>query len=115
MDGYGLTLRGLGPIPWADFGPAEHRMVQAAHDSGYTRRAILPLTPTGMVNVNERLTAEQKKVVGPATGSLWNRQRRQYIAVPGVLGLRQVEVMHLINVGHEMYPAAVPGWNGSEH
>src|SRR5699024_12538047 len=35
----GLTLRGIGPIPWADFGPAEKKMVPAERNEGYALRS----------------------------------------------------------------------------
>lgn len=58
----GITLRGVGPIPWADFGPAGHRMVEAEYQSGRIRRAVMELTPRGRVNVNERLDPHRSDV-----------------------------------------------------
>src|SRR5690625_1215751 len=40
IDARGLTMRGIGPIPWADFGPAHHGMVPAEQRDGYVRRAV---------------------------------------------------------------------------
>lgn len=98
----GLTLRGVGPIPWADFGPAEPRMVPAERDSGYVSRAVMELTPTGVANVNQRLPEPLRKRLSPAIGPIWNKHHR-YIYVPGAQGMRQAEVMHIINTGHSMF------------
>ena len=105
LDERGLTLRGVGPIPWQDFGFAEHRMVPAEHTSGYMRRAVMPLTASGLFNVNERLPEERRRLLSPPMGPVWNR-RHEWIYVPGVAGLRAGEVMDLINAAHRMYPAA---------
>ncbi|HIV56695.1 MAG TPA: hypothetical protein H9902_01945 [Candidatus Stackebrandtia faecavium] len=104
----GLTLRGVGPIPWHDFGPAEHRMVRAEHDSGYTRRAVMALSQSGYVNVNRRLPLHLRSRVCPATGPMWKRDHR-WIYVPGVDGLGQNEVMQLINTAHSMFTGYRPG------
>lgn len=98
----GITLRGIGPIPWHDFGAAQHRMVRAEHDTGYVRRAVMELTPSGFFAVNEQLPESLRDRISPATGPAWIRQRH-CIYVPGVDGLRQREVMDLINRAHWMF------------
>ena len=100
----GLTLRGVGPIPWSDFGHAEHRMVPAERDSGYVRRAVMELTPVGMANVNERLPRNLRERISPKMGPIWNQHHR-YVYVPAAEGLSQREVMHLINAAREMFLA----------
>lgn len=102
IDAQGMTLRGIGPIPWEDFGSAEHRMVRPKHDSGWVRRAVMPLTASGLLNVNERMRADLRDRIGPAEGPFWNRHHR-WIYVPGVEGLRQAEVMELINTAHSRF------------
>ena len=101
----GLTLRGVGPIPWIDFGPAEYRMVPAEHNSGYTRRAVMALSGSGYFNVNTRLPVHLRSRVCPPAGPMWNRQHR-WIYVPGVEGLQQSEVMELINTAQAMFTRA---------
>lgn len=98
----GLTLRGIGPIPWRDFGPAVKRMVPAEKDSGYTLRAVMELTNSGMFNVNERTPPELRERISPVMGPMWNRHHR-YIYVPGVEGLQQSDVIELINMAHRMF------------
>ncbi|NYF97563.1 hypothetical protein [Janibacter cremeus] len=102
LEASGLTLRGVGPIPWRDFGPARNMMVRAEYSSGWTLRAVMPLTPSGLVNVNERTSAHLRRRISPSTGPAWNRGHR-WIYVPGVEGMRQADVMQLINVAHQMF------------
>lgn len=104
IESSGLTLRGVGPVPWHDFGIAEHRMVPAERDSGYVRRAVMQLTPSGLVNVNKRLPQELRNRLSPQRGPIWNR-RHECIYVPAAEGLGQREVMHLINVARDMFSA----------
>lgn len=107
LDPGGLTLRGIGPIPWSDFSAAEHRMVPAEHDSGWVRRAVMELTPRGLYAVNELVSPEMRRRISPPSGPLWNRHHR-FIYVPGVEGLSQSEVMELINTAHRKYSAQGP-------
>lgn len=101
----GLRLREVGPIPWVDFMPARHQMVSNEHDTGWARRAVMELTRSGYFNVNERLAPALRERICPATGPIWNRMHR-WIYVPGVEGLGEREVMHLINTAHWMYTQA---------
>lgn len=98
----GLTLRGIGPIPWQDFAPAEYRSVRSEHGSNFVQRAVMPLMPSGLVMVNERTPQALRTRISPATGPIWNHQHL-WIYVPGVEGMQQHEVMQLINVAHRMF------------
>lgn len=102
IDPNGLTMRGVGPIPWMDFGFAQHKMVPAEHDEGYVRRAVMELSPSGLYNVNERTPPEIREQISPAMGPFWNRHHR-YIYVPSVEGLKNKEVIELINAGHRLF------------
>jgi len=102
LEATGLTLRGVGPIPWQDFGMAERRMVPAEHDSGYILRAVMPLTASGFHNVNQLLPPELRDRISPASGPMWNRQYSN-IYVSGVSGLKTDEVMWLINSARELF------------
>lgn len=104
LEAAGLTLRGIGPIPWWDFGPAEHRMVPAEHDSGYTRRAVMGLTQSGFHTVNVLMPEHLRSRIGPAHGPLWNK-RREWLHVPGVAGLAEGEVMDLTNAARAIHTA----------
>ena len=108
LDASGLTLRGVGPIPWWDFGPAEHRMVPSEHSDGYTRRAVMVLTRSGFHNVNVALPEQLRSRICPAHGPFWNK-RHEWIYVPGVAGLGEGEVMDLINTARAMHSSRLPG------
>lgn len=107
LSAQGLTLRGVGPIPWTDFGPAERRMVPAERNSGHTRRAVMALTPSGAYHVNQLLAPELRPRISPPMGPVWNRHHR-YIYAPGVEGLKEEEVIRLINTAREMFGASSP-------
>lgn len=97
----GLTMRGVGPVPWTDVGPAEHRMVASEHETGYSRRAVLMLTPSGLHNVNERLAPDLRPLIGGGTGGLLTGgPTRRYLTLPAVQGMSAGEVMQLINLAH---------------
>ncbi|WP_166998120.1 hypothetical protein [Paramicrobacterium fandaimingii] len=101
----GLTLRGVGPIPWIDFAPAQRMLVPAERSNGYVSRAVMPLSQSGFATVNQGLPPNLRGRVCPATGPIWNHVHR-YIYVPGVEGLSQSEVMQLINKAHWMFEGA---------
>src|SRR5699024_7597027 len=102
IDARGLTMRGIGPIPWADFGPSQHGMVPAEQRDGSVRRAVMELTPSGLYNVNERTAPEMRIRISPPAGPFWN-QRHRYVYLPGVDGLREQEVIEPIHTGHRPY------------
>ena len=96
LEARGLTLRGVGPIPWSDFEPARYTMVRSSSDNAYERRALMPLAPSGMTTVNQRLPHELRTLLSPRYGVLGNRHHR-WIWVPGVAGISEPDVMELIN------------------
>src|SRR5699024_1971104 len=61
----GLTLRGIGRSPWTDFGPAEKKMVPAERNEGYALRAVMPLSTSGLFNVNERTPPKMRDRISP--------------------------------------------------
>ncbi|MFF2653908.1 hypothetical protein [Streptomyces sp. NPDC058045] len=101
LDAAGLTLRGVGPIPWGDFAPAQYDLVINKSSGNYTRRAILRLSDSGLIAVNQHLPAELRERLGPS-GNIWDRRHR-WIAVPGVEALHEREVMQLINWVQTVY------------
>ena len=106
LEARGMTLRGIGPIPWQDFVPARSMMVRAEHSGNYTLRAVMPLTQPGFVNVNQRMPRQLRGRISPAVGPFWNRRHR-WIYVPGVEGMSEGAVMELINTAHWMFGQAV--------
>ncbi|MGP5072766.1 hypothetical protein ACTXOR_11250 [Arthrobacter rhombi] len=106
LEARGMTLRGIGPIPWEDFGAAQSVMVRSEHSGGYTLRAVMPLTASGLFNVNTRMSRRLRRYVSPALGPFWNRHHR-WIYVPGVEEMSEGDVMELINTAHWMFGQTV--------
>lgn len=111
IDAKGLTLRGVGPVPWADFGTAEYRMVPAERNSGRVRRAVMELTDSGKAAVNQHLHPALRKRLSPPIGPMWNRHHR-YIYLPGIAGMSEKDVMYLINTARGMI--GVPRAQGAQ-
>lgn len=102
LDPRGITLRGVGPIPWAHFGPAGRIMVPAEHSSGRILRAVMSLTPPGLEAVNHHLHPDLRERVSPSVGTFW-RHHHDYVYVPGVEGMSEGEVIQIINAAHQMF------------
>lgn len=47
VDARGITVDGVGPVPWIDLEPSTYRMEPAARSDGYERTLVMPLTPAG--------------------------------------------------------------------
>jgi len=56
----------------------------------------MPLAPSGMTTVNQRLPHELRTLLSPRYGVLGNRHHR-WIWVPGVAGISEPDVMEPIN------------------
>lgn len=100
MDPNGLTMRGVGPIPWSDFGPAMHKLLPAEFGRGSSATAVLPLTERGIVMMNQYMPPHLSQRVTPIRVA---GRRYRYLDVPGIHGLSQREVMDLINAAHRMF------------
>lgn len=62
MDARGITIDGVGPVPWADLMPCTRRMEPAAHDSGRQLTLVMPMTPAGAQRAL-LLTPESRRVL----------------------------------------------------
>jgi len=47
VDTRGITIDGVGPVPWCDLEPPTQRMESAPYDDGYQLTLVLPLTAVG--------------------------------------------------------------------
>ena len=104
----GITMRGIGPIPWHEVAPPTFAMVRAQYDSAFERRAVLPLTAVGITNVNRLLPPDTRRALGPRTGGLLTGgARTEALYVPAADGLSTDDTMHLFATAHQMF-AAVP-------
>lgn len=103
----GLTVRGIGPIPWHQLNPPTMEMVPAQFDSGYERRAVMMLTRSGMQGVAS-VPPAQRKVLGPATGGLLTGgQRTTAVYLPSAQGISGSEMMRLCTLAHQLYAQGV--------
>lgn len=99
MDTDGLTMRGVGPIDWANFGPAIARPPGAASGHGSSAGAVLPLTDNGMEAVHDMPPQLRQRI----TPFRVLGRRHRYLELPGIQGLSQREVMDLINTAHRKF------------
>ncbi|WP_029090004.1 hypothetical protein [Brevibacterium album] len=97
IDGRGLTLRGVGPLPWQDLGPAENRLVMLPSSGSHTLRAVMMLTPSGLHNVNTRMPLHLRPLLSPAVRRFGRGQQHSWVFVPGVRNMSTREVIELLN------------------
>ncbi|GAA2103937.1 hypothetical protein GCM10009823_28200 [Brevibacterium salitolerans] len=97
IDGRGLTLRGVGPLPWQDLGPAENRLVMLPSSGSHTLRAVMMLTPSGLHNVNTRMPLHLRPLLSPAVRRFGRGQQHSWVFVPGVQDMSTREVIELLN------------------
>ena len=102
LDPRGLTMRGVGPIAWSDFAPPRYSIVSGEMRGSQTR-AVLPLTPSGVYNLNSRLPSQVRNCLSPPGGLLGRRPDNRYLYVPGVEGLTPREMMDLLTAAYRMY------------
>lgn len=99
MDAEGLTMRGVGPIDWANFAPAIDRPPGAASGRGSSAGAVLPLTDNGMQTLHD-MPPQLRHRITPFRVLGW---RHRYLELPGIQGLNQREVKDLINTAHRKF------------
>lgn len=102
IDRVGLTLRGVGPIPWADVGPAARQFTASERHGAILVRAVMPLTPTGKDTVNRRLETGLRERISGAIG-MYGFRDRWFLNVPGIDGLKERETIELINTARTMF------------
>ncbi|NWN88437.1 MAG: hypothetical protein HLX51_07840 [Micrococcaceae bacterium] len=102
IDARGLTMRGVGPIAWDDFLPPRYKIVSGEMRGSQTR-AVLPLTASGVSNLNSRLPSDVRNRLSPPGGLLGRRPNNRYMYVPGVDGLTPREMMDLLTAAYRVY------------
>ncbi|GAA3651315.1 hypothetical protein [Microbacterium marinilacus] len=102
LDPRGVTLRGIGPIPWSHLLPPERRQVRVKNDIG-GRCTVMPLTPVGHAVVN-RQAGWWANRVGPKP---YLRPDIPYLLLPGVEGLTEGEALQLFASAHQRFASAV--------
>lgn len=106
FDARGLTLRGVGPVPWTDFEPARVRMVQSRSDGAHYRAVIMPLTPSGLNAVNGRLPGPLRDRLGEVSGGLFSGNiGHRWIIAPSSVELHERDMIELINTARAEFIA----------
>src|SRR5699024_11400242 len=54
------------------FRPGRKKMVPAERNEGYALRAVMPLSTSGLFNVNERTPPKMRDRISPPMGPIWN-------------------------------------------
>ncbi|GAA1546258.1 hypothetical protein GCM10009691_20890 [Brevibacterium picturae] len=92
LDAFGVSLRGIGPIPWADLRAPERRYVPVKNDIG-GRCTVMPLTQRAQARVRTQ-TGDWQLRVGPRP---YLRFDQPFLLLPGVQGLSEDEVVRLFH------------------
>ncbi|QZY50850.1 hypothetical protein [Leucobacter tenebrionis] len=98
IDPHGVTLRGIGPLPWSWLAPPERRRVPVKNDIGGDC-TLMPLTPAGHAAVNAQ-PGWWKHLVGPKP---YLRVDIPYLLLPGIEGFTEEETLHLFRIAHERF------------
>ena len=98
IDPLGVTLRGIGPLPWTWLAPPERRRVPVRNDIGGVC-TLMPLTPEGHSVVNAQ-PGWWRHLVGPKP---YLRFDIPYLLLPGIEGLTEEETMYLFRIVHERF------------
>lgn len=98
IDRTGITLRGIGPVPWSGLSPPEHRRIVVKNDIGGFC-AVMPLTAQGIELVRQQPGWWQLRV-GPRPYLHW---RVPCLLLPGIEGLSEDETMRLFALAHQRF------------
>lgn len=100
LDFQGLTVRGIGPVPWAHLGSAyEDTWYEHGANSGWVREWVVDLTPEGVAHAR-RLPRDVRQALVGASSRYGGSPR---IVIPGVKGLSNKQMAELINTARDLY------------
>lgn len=63
----GLTVKGVGPVPWRHLMPPEVQWQRAQHDSGHERVPVMPFTAEGLAHAQQLPSGLRQLVSGRGT------------------------------------------------
>ncbi|MDN6193347.1 MAG: hypothetical protein L0J32_15795, partial [Brevibacterium sp.] len=92
LDALGVSLRGIGPIPWVDLRAPERRYVPVKNDIG-GRCTVMPLTQRAQARVRAQ-PGDWKLRLGPRP---YLRFDQPFLLLPGIQDLSEDEVVRLFN------------------
>ncbi|WP_144794917.1 hypothetical protein [Kocuria palustris] len=90
LDGLGVSLRGIGPLPWSVLGPPERRRIRVKNDVGGLC-PVMPLSPEGRAMVRAQSLWWQRRV-GPRP---YLRFEVPYLLLPGIDGFTEDQTIEL--------------------
>lgn len=99
----GVTLRGIGPIPWSDLARPERRNIVVRSDVG-GRCTVMPLTHQGHARANAQPNGSTH-LIGPKP---YLRFDVPYLLLPGIAGLTEDETLELFRIAHQRYAEPSP-------
>ncbi len=94
----GMTLRGIGPIPWADVFPPEMRRVTTRQPIG----GILPVMPLTEAGRARAIASHRPLVVGPQP---YLHFGIPFLRLPGIEGFSEEETLELFGRAHGTFLA----------
>ena len=81
LDARGVTVDGVGPVPWGDLLPPEHRMESAPRDDGYRRVLVMPLTEAGQQRALGLAPAQRRVLNEAVRPTVWGPRPLQTLLV----------------------------------
>lgn len=66
VDARGITIEGIGPIPWGDLEPTAHRLEPSPYNEGLQRALVMPLSPWGEQRA-QSLGPEARRILNAST------------------------------------------------
>lgn len=98
LDAFGVSLRGIGPIPWVHLRAPERLYVPVKNDFG-GRCTVMPLTQRAQTQVRTQPGDWQLRL-GPRS---YLRFDRPFLLLPGVEGLSEAEIVRLFHHAWSKY------------
>lgn len=114
IDARGLTLRGVGPVPWHHFAPPRVESLVPRGTGASRSRAVMRLTDAGLATVNEHLAPDLRGRLGPAQG-LGTVRIHRWIELPSTAGMNEAEMIQLLTEAQRTFlarPVEQPGPTG---
>lgn len=98
VDRRGLTIGGVGPIPWTDVAPTTSRMEQSLYDEGRSLTLVLPLTGHGSRRA-ALLPPHAQKVLDPGRSRalLGGERPMSAIRIPNMKGTPREDVARFLD------------------
>lgn len=63
----GLTVKGVGPVPWRHLMPPEVQWQRVQHDSGHERVPVMPFTAEGLAHAQQLPPGQRQQLSGRGT------------------------------------------------